>query len=207
VLLALVDSLRCPVDHEESVLVLSADSWAGSRVASGTLGCPVCHARYAIRDGAVDFTGGAPGDFPLPAQPLESDGMRLAAQLGLGEPGGLVMLTGRYAVLAEALGEVVDVTCIVVDTVRAPQATVRFELRDRIPLPDATLRGAAIDEPRATPPFLAEVTRCMQAGGRVVAPARSWVPDGARLIARDEQEWVAEVEGSVPVIQLRRVPR
>jgi len=33
------------------------------------------------------------------------------------------------------------------------------------------------------------------------------VPDGARLIARDEQEWVAQVEGSVPVIQLRRVPR
>jgi len=176
-------------------------------VASGTLGCPVCHARYAIREGAVDFTAGVPGDFPLPEQPLESDGMRLAAQLGLVEPGGLVILTGRYAMLAEALGEVVDVTCIVVDPVQVSQTAVRFELRDRIPLPDATLRGAAIDEPRATPTFLAEVTRCMQAGGRVVAPAWSGVPDGARLIARDDQEWVAVVEGSAPVIQLRRVPR
>ena len=206
-LLALVDSLRCPVDHEESALVLSADSWMGSRVVSGTLGCPVCHARYAIHDGAVDFTGGAPGDFPLLAQPLKSDGMRLAAQLGLGEPGGLVMLTGRYAALAESLGEVVDVTCIVVDPGHVPPAAIRFELRDRIPLAGATLRGAALDEPRATPTFLAEVTRCMQVGGRVVSPARSVVPDGARLIARDEQEWVAQVEGSVPVIQLRRVPR
>lgn len=187
--------------------MLSADSWMGSRVASGTLGCPVCHARYAIHEGAVDFTGGAPGDFPLPAQPLKSDGMRLAAQLGLGEPGGLVMLTGRYAALAESLGDVVDVTCIVVDPVQAPEAAVRFELRDRIPLPDVTLRGAAIDEPRATPTFLAEVVRCTKAGGRVVSPARSVVPDGARLIARDEQEWVAQVEGSVPVIQLRRVQR
>ena len=187
--------------------MLSADSWAGTRVASGTLGCPVCHARYAIREGVVDFTGGAPRSFLLPAQALKSDGMRLAAQLGLGGPGGLVMLTGRYAALAEALGEVVDVTCLAVDPAQAPLSAVRVELRDRIPLPDATLRGAAIDEPRATPAFLAEVTRCTQAGGRVVAPARSWVPDGARLIARDEQEWVAEVEGSVPVIQLRRVPR
>jgi hypothetical protein len=207
VLLTLVDSLRCPVGHAETALVLSAESWSGSRVATGLLGCPTCHARYPIAGGVVDFTGGTAGPQP-PDELLPSQPIRLAAQLGLAEPGGIVLLTGRYASLADELRELVEVTCLVADVAReVPATAVTFRLTGVLPLRDATLRAAAIDAPRTSPGFLAEVTRCVAGRGRVVAPAGTPVPTGVRLVARDSLEWVVEVEGAQPVIPLRRAPR
>ena len=94
-LLSLVDSLRCPAGHEGTSLVLSVESWSGKRVSEGLLGCPLCHARYPIRQGAVDFTGGS-SDVRHMVSDASVDVMRLAAQLQLNEPGGIVLLTGRY---------------------------------------------------------------------------------------------------------------
>ena len=205
--LTLVDSLRCPAAHEETALVLAAESWSGSRVASGLLGCPACHARYPITDGVVDFSGGAPAPHP-PDESLASEPVRLAAQLGLAEPGGVVFLTGRYASLADGLRELVEVTTIVADvTGEIPATAVAFHLPGVLPLRDATLRAAAIDAPRNSPGFLAEVTRCVAGRGRVVAPAWSPMPAGVRLVARDALEWVVEVEAAHPVIPLRRASR
>lgn len=206
-LLTLVDSLRCPAGHPESTLVLSAESWSGSRVATGLLGCPVCHARYPITDGVVDFSGGSPVP-PPPDEALPSEPVRLAAQLGLADPGGVVLLTGRYASLAEGLRELVEVTCVVADvTGEIPVTAVAFRVPALLPLRDATLRAAAIDAPRNSSGFLAEVTRCVAGRGRVVAPARSPMPAGVRLVARDSLEWVVEVEAAHPVVSLRRAPR
>ena len=206
-LLTLVDSLRCPAGHPESTLVLSAESWSGSRVATGLLGCPVCHARYPIVDGVVDFSGGVPDPRP-PDESFPSEPVRLAAQLGLAEPGGIVLLTGRYASLAEALRELVEVTCVVGDVSgELPATAVVFRVPGALPLRDATLRAAAIDVPRNTPGFLAEVIRCVAGRGRVVAPVPSPMPAGVRLVARDAIEWVVEVEAVHPVIPLRRASR
>jgi uncharacterized protein YbaR (Trm112 family) len=206
-MLTLVDSLRCPARHPETALVLSAESWTGSRVATGLLGCPACHARYPIVDGVVDFAGGQPGPRP-PDESLPSEPVRLAAQLGLAEPGGVVLLTGRYAQLAGGLRELVEVTCLVADVAgEQPPPAVAFRLPDVLPLRDATLRGAAIDAPRNSSGFLADVTRCVGGRGRVVAPADSPMPGGARLVARDALEWVVEVEAAPPVIPLRRASR
>jgi len=88
-----------------------------------------------------------------------------------------------------------------------PATAVAFHLPGVLPLRDATLRAAAIDVPRNSSGFLAEVTRCVMGRGRVVAPARSPMPGGARLVARDALEWVVEVEAAHPVIPLRRAPR
>jgi uncharacterized protein YbaR (Trm112 family) len=210
VLLSLVDSLRCPADHEETSLVLSVESWEGSRVSSGVLGCPRCHARYPIRDGVVDFAGGAGGaELLAEVRRDEFEAIRLAAQLGLSEPGGFVFLTGPYASLAECLLNVVDVTCLLVDARGGSlPGTIRLRLHDRLPLMSGALRAAAVDDSRANPPFLRDVARCVRDGGRLVAPADSFPPGGLRIVARDVREWVGQVERLTSLVVPRRaVPR
>jgi hypothetical protein len=206
VLLSLVDSLRCPAGHEETSLVLSVESWSGQRVSEGLLGCPLCHARYPIRRGAVDFAGRSPDvRHVVPDTPV--DPMRLAAQLSLTEPGGILLLTGRYAANADQLAGLADVACLLVDAPPSSSPTaVDIQVNQRLPLLDRALRGAAIDESRDDVEFLAEVARCVRPRGRIVAPASSAIPGGSRLIARDHLEWVAELEDVSPPIQLRRAP-
>jgi uncharacterized protein YbaR (Trm112 family) len=206
VLLSLVDSMRCPAAHAASPLVLSADAWSGTRVMSGVLGCPVCHARYPIENGVVDFTSGSR---PAPAAiEGETDATRLAAQLGLAEAGGIVLLTGRYASGVAALLELVDVTCVLVDELAAGTAdSVTFRIIDRLPLVDNALRAAAVDHSRANAAFLADVVRCVRPGGRLVVPISSSRPETVRILARDSREWVGEVESTEPLTPLRRVTR
>ena len=49
----LTDHLRCPADHDEAFLVLLPDELDGRSVRTGTLGCPVCDRRFALRDGVL----------------------------------------------------------------------------------------------------------------------------------------------------------
>ncbi len=134
--------------------------------------------------------------------------MRLAAQLGLSEPGGIVLLTGSYAGAATELLDLVDVTCILIDEIAEDSdAAVTFRICDRLPLVDNSLRAAAVDESRASVAFLADVARCLRPGGRVVAPAGSAGPASVQILARDEREWVGEVESTEPLTPLRRVTR
>ena len=201
--LALVDSLRCPSHDEESALVLSVESWAGPRVAEGVLGCPQCNRRYPIRGGTIHFAAAATVQREKAAD--GADVMRLAAQLGLIEPGGMILLTGRYATIHASLTELVEVTCLLVGAeYPATPLAVNFVVEDRLPLVDHALRGAAIDVEGAG--ILIEVARCTSPGGRIVAPAASRIPSGVRLIARDDREWVGEVE-NVSTVQLRRSER
>ena len=203
-LLSLVDSLRCPAGHQETSLVLSVETWSGQRVSEGELGCPVCHARYPIHRGIADFTRGSHDvRHVAPAEP--ADAMRLAAQLALTEPGGILLLDGRYATVADQLVQLAGVTCVLVD---APQSSspdvVNLDVGDRLPLAEGILKGAAVDEPRSVEGFLAGIARCVRPLGRIVAPARSTPPRGCRVLARDAQEWVVEVEGSPSLLTLRR---
>jgi uncharacterized protein YbaR (Trm112 family) len=201
--LSLVDSLRCPAHPEESALVLSVESWAGSRVAEGMLGCPVCNARYPIRRATVHFS--STGSVRHEGTTEQVDVMRLAAQLGVTDPGGVVLLTGRYATTHAALTDMVEVTCVLVDAgASASMLAVNFVLDGRLPLVDGALRAAAVDVERAV--LLPDVVRCTKPGGRIVAPDGSPIPPGVRLLARDDREWVGEAEGGATV-QLRRSGR
>jgi uncharacterized protein YbaR (Trm112 family) len=204
VLLSLVDSLRCPAGHEESPLVLSVEAWSDQRVVEGVLGCPVCHARYPIHHGAAHFT--ATGAFVRrDGSGAPPDATRLAAQLSLEEPGGIVLLAGRHAAAADLLVEFGDVTCLLLDApLTSSAAAVNLEVADRLPLVDSVLKGAAIDGARASAPFLAEIARCVRPLGRLVGPTQLEPPPGCHVIARDDKEWVAEVEEFSPRVPLRR---
>ena len=198
-----MDSLRCPAHDEESALVLSVESWAGPRVAEGVLGCPQCKARYPIRGGTIHFAGAGTVQRDNAAE--GADVMRLAAQLGLTEPGGIILLAGRYATIHASLTDLVEVTCVLVGAeYSASPLAVNFVVGDRLPLVGHALRGAAIDVEGAG--ILTDVVRCTRPGGRIVAPAASPIPSGVRLIARDDREWVGEVE-NVSTVQLRRSQR
>lgn len=203
-LLSLVDSLRCPGHDEEASLVLAVESWAGPRVAEGTLGCPVCHARYPIHRGAVDF---APGDDSVRRAGSAGEPLRLAAQLSLSEPGGIILLTGRYAALSEELAPFGETTFVLVDA--APSSlplAVNVRVGDRLPLTNNALRAAAIDEIRTKDAFLAEVVRCLRDRGRLVMPSSAPLPEQIRILAEDEHETVGEALKESRPILLRRAP-
>ena len=202
-LLSLVDVFRCPAAHEESPLVLSVDAWADQRIHTGVLGCPVCRARYPIRGGHVDFSGGA--DVRPEDAGAAADGLRLAAQLDLSEPGGIVLLTGRYAGAHGALAELSNVTCLVVDSAVDPgPSAVSMTVLERLPLAERTLRGAALDAPRNTAAFLAQVARCTRPLGRIVAISGSPQLSGLRLLAEDDADWVSEVPDTGLTAIIRR---
>jgi len=200
-LLTLVDSLRCPAPHEASSLVLSVESWTGPRIVEGLLGCPRCHARYPIHRGTAHFTSRPASVRREPAGDLP-DAIRLAAQLGLTEPGGVILLAGRYSSAHDALASVIDVTCLLVDAAESTSpSAVNILVADRLPLLDRVLRGAALEGEGTR--LIPELERCVRSGGRIVAPISTQRLSNARVVAEDAHEWVAEVV-SQPTIQLQK---
>src|SRR4051812_2830577 len=93
--LPLVDSLRCPIVHEETWLVASIDRVDDRDIITGSLGCPQCLAEYPIHDGIVEFGD----DVSLPAYraPDDADAMRLAAALDLTDVRMTAVLQGTWA--------------------------------------------------------------------------------------------------------------
>ncbi|HET7602890.1 MAG TPA: Trm112 family protein, partial [Gemmatimonadales bacterium] len=99
----LTDHLRCPAEHDEQFLVLIPEVMDGRDVRRGSLGCPVCHRSFPIRDGVASF-GPAPDANRMPTR-LTADAQ--AALAGLGGPGGYAVLVGgaaaRVDLVAQAL--------------------------------------------------------------------------------------------------------
>ena len=63
----LLEKLRCPNHHEAASLVATASRTVNRHIMDGALGCPVCHAEFQIRDGALEL--GAAGARPLAGSP------------------------------------------------------------------------------------------------------------------------------------------
>jgi hypothetical protein len=195
----LVDALRCPVPHEESWLVASSTRMEARYIVDGVLGCPVCHAQYAVRSGVADFRREPP--LPLRAEPdpfLRGDAstaMRLAAFLGLSDAAGFVVLLDEWGAQASALRELVETPIMLVDPPegREGEPGISVVLSDGVPpLAAGAARAAAIGS--VGPERAAAAVRITRAGGRLVAPATLPVPDGVREIARDDTLWVGEKE-------------
>ena len=203
-LLSLVDVFRCPADHEESALVLSVDEWRDGRVDRGTLGCPVCHARYAIVDSAVDFRRDPNGPLAPEPEVADTDPERLRALLNLVEPGGIVLLGGRYAALGAPLADA-DVTCLTIGSTAPAGASIPLRVDARIPVATGTLRAAAVESSDSR--LLEDVARAVRPGGRLVGPASIEPPADVQVLARDASDWVGEVAPSAPVVTLRRSSR
>ncbi len=201
----LIDHLRCPVDHDESWLVAAVERMEGRYVARGSLGCPVCHATYDVRDFVAWFA-------PVPAaalrqeqQPSEEAVVRLAALLDLRAAGGFVALAGGWASYAAPLALAFDVHCVVLDStgVGVPGDGVSvLAVGDRIPLARGSLRALALD---AVSIITSSAIRSVRTGGRVVGPASLASPEGVSDLARDASEWVGERSATEsPLVGLAR---
>jgi hypothetical protein len=216
----LVDALRCVELHEPSWLVATIDRQEGRYIASGSLGCPVCSARYPIRDFVADFRavparqapGDASGTIHAAAGAPDDDALlRAAALLDIRTPGGPYLLTGTWGTMASALFAAYDAECLLVNP---PDSVARCDgvsivlVDARMPLAPACARGAAIDQAVAREPTLvADALRAVRPGGRVVAPAGLPLPPSVRELARDQRWWVAERAASptepVPLARAR----
>lgn len=183
--LDVVPVLRCPNQHEESGLVLVADQTEGRHVITGILGCPVCEAEFPIRDGIAHFAdcearGSAHKDI---------DVMRLAAMLGLTEPGGVILLEGQWESAVDAIGTFADALVLILCASK------------RLPLAPRALRAAAIDTPNE------EIAIWLRPKGRLVAPIAVPLPPEIAELARDAEYWVGERTEVVPVLPLTRASR
>jgi hypothetical protein len=215
--------------HEDSWLVARADELVDRHIVQGELGCPICEARYAVRDGVADFSAdisrAADASRAVDARRLSAQAggsadadsralaLRAAALLGLTEPGGLVVLAGKWSACADALLEMVEgVQLLALDPapgLRSGGALSLALIPDVLPLAAESARGIALDAEHATPSLIAGAARALAPSGRLIAPSSALVPDSLRELARDKEHWVAaaappsKVSAPVP-IALRR---
>ena len=186
----LTDHLRCPEDHPEAYLVLLPDALEGRSVRSGTLGCPICDRRFLLQEGVLD-TGGAP---PLPSPaPTKLAPEALAPLLGLGGPGGYLVLVGQPAAAWRDLGREVPGVGLV--AVNPPAGVVDEEgvsvLRGgSLALKSRSMRAVALGAPfGGDPRWIAEAARVVLPGLRVVGEGD--VPAaGIELLASAGGVWV-----------------
>ena len=190
----LTDHLRCPVEHEEQFLVLLPGTMNGRMVREGELGCPVCHRMFRVTDGVLTAAADDAPASPLGRPLLTADA--LAAFLGLGGPGGYLVVVGRPGLLWQELLELVPgVAPVLVNPPSSvadeyPASIVRS---DRIPLKSRSMRGVVLgDDVAADPWWVGEAARVVLPGLRVVGEG-SAAPDGARLdvLASADGAWVA----------------
>lgn len=189
----LIDLLRCVRPHEDSWLVAAATRTVDRHIVDGALGCPICTAEYAIRDGVVEFGASTA---PPHARPRHADDVvRLAALLGLSTPGGTIALGGAWQPLAAPLAALTSVRVLLVDPplaepLRADVSAVRGG--DTLPIAASSVRGVALDASTASAERLASAVSALVPDGRLVAPASVALPDGVVELARDADEWVAK---------------
>jgi hypothetical protein len=201
----LVDSLRCLTPHEETWLVASVSEMSGRHIISGTLGCPMCHRAYPVRDGAAIFTadGSAPS-LTTAGVASEERVLRAAALLGLSDAGGIVVLGGAWVDCADALAAMGPAHVVTLNTVASdasPQAVSSIVVDDALPFGSGALRGVALDGYTATPTLVSSAVARLRSRGRLVAAAGVPVPADVSELARDAADWVAEraVVASPPV--------
>lgn len=200
--LDLAERLRCPAPHEATPLIVVARRVEERELLEGFAGCAVCHlearvtggvarfeAPHAITISSGDDDGGSRDDA---AQPVAADIERTGALLNLAEPGGAVLLTGRYAAMASALRLAFGVATVVVHS------------RGEVPFTDQTFRAAALDHQRGTPQAGGDAVRTVAVGGRILLPVTCDLPPAVRQLAVDDKERLGEREAPSQVVPLSR---
>lgn len=210
----LLEKLRCPNEHEPSPLIATASRTENRHIIEGTLGCPVCHAEFEIREGAMTL-GGPEIMYSITAEAFDEEHSeermtRMAAQLGLDERGGLYVLddTGSYFA-ADFLGFSPNSQFIGATAYRGmhPElAGVFAGLKDAFPLAPGCTRGIVLSW-AATPQLLRSAVKVLAPGGRLVAPRSERPPAGIKVLARDNRDWVGERELTPEVASIGRANR
>jgi uncharacterized protein YbaR (Trm112 family) len=187
----LTDHLRCPAEHDESILVLLPDRMEGRSVRTGHLGCPVCGRNFQLVDGVLDI-----GDAPAPGVENGSvlDADALTTLVGLHGPGGYLTLVGPVASLWSGVAELNPGVALV--TVNPPgEISDTPELSvlrgARLPIKSASMRGVVLGRPFADDPYwIRESVRVVLPGLRVVGEGHDPAPDLIDLLASAGGVWV-----------------
>ncbi|HET9603157.1 MAG TPA: Trm112 family protein [Gemmatimonadales bacterium] len=187
----LTDHLRCPAEHVEQFLVLVPGLMDGRDVRQGSLGCPVCHRSYPIKDGIATFgrapdTGGRPTRLTPDAQ---------AALAGLGGPGGYAVLVGgagaRADVVAQELPGIGLVLVNPPDSAPDPAFASRL-IAPSLPLKTGSMRTAILGPGFGDDPaWIREAARVVLVGNRVVGEGEPPAEAGLELAANADGVWVA----------------
>jgi len=188
----LTDHLRCPVDHDEAFLVLLPDQVEGRSVRTGTLGCPLCDRRFALRDGVLD-TGGSPSSTEG-AGPGRLTAEGLAPLAGLNGPGGYLVLVGRPAALWREVAVLVPGVALV--AVNPPpevadEPGISVLRGGRLALKTCSMRGVVLGPLYGgDPAWVQEGARVLLPGLRVVGEGADPDPETIDLMASAGGVWV-----------------
>ena len=136
--------------------------------------------------------------------------MRLAALLGLTEPGGLVVLGGSWSDCAAPIAELGVAHVVVMNAASpsdVPQEVSSIVVDGQLPLAPGSVRAIALDAGLA--PLLPSAAHVLRSRGRLVGPAAGALPNDVAELARDAHDWVAErtVVASPPVALQSRARR
>jgi uncharacterized protein YbaR (Trm112 family) len=191
VFIELTDHLRCPAEHDEQFLVLIPEEMDGRDVRRGSLGCPVCHRSFPIRDGVASF-GRAPDLSAVPTR-LTADAQ--AALAGLGGPGGYAVLVGGAAARADLVAQALPGIGLVL--VNPPPGAPDAAFASRLLAPSLPLKGGSMRTVILGPGFgndpewVREAARVVLLGNRVVGEGDPPSVDGLELSADADGVWVA----------------
>jgi hypothetical protein len=220
----LLEKLRCPNRHETASLVATASRTVDRHILDGVLGCPVCHAEFLVREGALELDasgawssadvasrdGGAFAAEPpaVPDDPSNQRTLRTGALLGLDGRAGIYVVDDFSARAIPGLAELSPNSLFIALSrgahVEGAAGVIRGH-RDVLPLAHGCARGIVLDE--GTAALLLSAVDALAPGGRLVAPASAPVPEGITVLARDDDQWVGEREPAPTLSALRRAPR
>ena len=186
----LTDHLRCPGDHDEAFLVLLPDRVEGRSVRTGTLGCPVCDRRFELRDGVLDL-GGAPDDLRTETA---LDARALVPLVGLGGPGGYLVLVGPPAALwREVAAATPGVALVAVNPPLSVEdgGAVSILRGGRLPLKTHSMRGVVLGRPfGGDSAWVREAARAVLPGLRLVGEGPDPSAETVNLMASADGVWV-----------------
>ena len=208
----LLDLLRCPRPHHEIWLVASFKTVSNRFVETGTLGCPVCSARYPIVDGIADFSGGVSSPScdqsrSVAGHRREELATRVGAFLDAAEPGAVVALGGVWAYAAEELSNLTEVKVFALNPepdVKETETVGLVRVAAEVPLAADSCLGIAVDT-WFNAGIVPAAVRAVRPGGRIVGPAAMAPPPELAVLAQDADYWVARKTPSL--IPLRKASR
>ena len=203
----LIDGMRCTADHPSICLVAAIDQREDRQVIEGTLGCPTCRREYPIHGGIVSFDAKPQTDSTTRSVGArEADGaVRVGAFLAVTE-GITIALVGDWGRYASDVADLVGLRAFAINPSEAVTESEHVGVLhsdNRLPFKSGSLRGIAIDASGWSDADIARSTHTLAAGGRLVAPASSSVPDDIEEIARDDRYWVGEKRGALVALHRR----
>lgn len=192
--LELAEYLRCPADHAEEPLIVATGAMKERAIVFGTIGCPVCHAEFVIVNRIARFDGPVRPAPPPPDDLPAADAVQ--ALLGLGSPGGYVVLLGSAARLAQGLAQRLDgvhfIGICAPEDVKAEVYLSLLSCTTKIPLRSAMARGVVVGAERAEEEWLTEAIRVLLPGRRLVALREDVTAAELEPLAAGQGMWVGK---------------